>query len=170
MSKLFDRIFSTLVMTIHNVDTIGFGVLDVVMHKAPKTRKIGCDAGDSHHSAFRCRHKHIYILFMLCQQISKQQDKTKNRWTLGMLSCLFANSLISWYYLFFFTKPVHLNVFFSIYTSTECIQAHIPLLSLTHKIQPFYLSFNNKSRWERVEWLQPNKLTVIRAYNPTAYI
>lgn len=62
LGELLDGVLRALVVPVDNVDSVGLGVLDVVLHEAAEAGQVGRDAGDAHHSALRCKtHKHMHI-------------------------------------------------------------------------------------------------------------
>lgn len=49
--KFPDRVLRSLEPSVHNVNAIGLGLVDVLLHEAAKAGEVGGDAGDAHHSA-----------------------------------------------------------------------------------------------------------------------
>ena len=61
LGELLDGVLRALVVPVDDVDAVGLGVLDVVLHETAEAGQVGCDAGDAHHSALRCKtHTHMH--------------------------------------------------------------------------------------------------------------
>ena len=57
---------------VDDVDAVGLGVLDVVLHEAAEAGQVGRDAGDAHHSALRCKtHTHAHYIRGTCLKIKR---------------------------------------------------------------------------------------------------
>ena len=76
LRQLTDRFFRALETPIHNVNPVGLGVLNVVLHETPETGQVRGDARDTHHRAFRCTKKsRIFFRKLLFKEVF---SSTKN--------------------------------------------------------------------------------------------
>ena len=64
LRQLTDRFLRALETPIHNVDPVGLGVLNVVLHETPETGQVRGDARDTHHRALRCTKTSNNFLFL----------------------------------------------------------------------------------------------------------